>query len=288
MHDYLLPDGPRKKRLGEISGETSLDGEIRAARLVAEEMLQAGNPAAQAVLATIGRLCERDQAMALRSRALLTANQLQSLMKWVGDCLTETAREFLPEQDAMRLLDRFQERWTKAFTAFRQEGQIPKLTSEARKEYRCFACIHNSPSRHTLVSTRERKDHDSQPSLLQRTIETPNAATVKEYERLLYLAGLRDSHRDRGFHSGIKAVSLGDAPADVVAALVRNRPECFDSKLAQAGTRMKTLSLTCPIASRWKEHTMNENETRIRRVLTGILKSNTQAAKRAADQAPQG
>jgi ubiquinone biosynthesis protein UbiJ len=132
--DYLLPDGPRRRRLGEISGDTSLDGEIRAARLVAEEMLATGSPAAQAVLATIGRLCERDQAMALRSRSLLTANQLQSLMKWVGDCLTETAREFLPEQDAMRLLDRFQARWTKAFAAFREQGQVPKLTSEARKE----------------------------------------------------------------------------------------------------------------------------------------------------------
>jgi hypothetical protein len=134
MHDYLLPDGPRKKRLAEISPDTALDGEIRAARLVAEEMLAAGNPAAQAVIATIGRLCERDQAMALRSHSLLTANQLQSLMKWVGDCLTETAREFLPEQDAMRLLDRFQSRWGKAFAAFREQGQIPKLTSDAKKE----------------------------------------------------------------------------------------------------------------------------------------------------------
>jgi hypothetical protein len=68
-------------------------------------------------------------------------------------------------------------------------------------------------------------------------LRTPSAATVKEYQRQLHLAGLRDSHRDRGFHSGIKAVSLGDAPGATVAALVRNRPECFDSRLARKRAR---------------------------------------------------
>jgi hypothetical protein len=60
---------------------------------------------------------------------------------------------------------------------------------------------------------------------------------VKEYETLLAQAGLRKTHSDRGFHAGIKAIQLGDSPADVVAALQRNRPECFDEKLARKRAR---------------------------------------------------
>jgi hypothetical protein len=134
MHDYLLPDGPRKKRLAEISGDTSLDGEIRAARLVAEEMLATGSPAAQAVLATIGRLAERSQAMSIKRHDLISAQQLSRLMFFVGDTLMAALRSHVTEELALRIADDFQARFTKAFAEFQAAGQLPALTDQTHKE----------------------------------------------------------------------------------------------------------------------------------------------------------
>jgi hypothetical protein len=129
-HEYQLPPGPRADRLHTIDPTPDLEAEIKLCRLIAEELSATANPMVAHICSIIGRLAERDQAMKTANRAMITAEQVHVLMRWMGDMLYATALEFLPDDRASAFADRFIERFTDGFKRFRESGVVPALRSE--------------------------------------------------------------------------------------------------------------------------------------------------------------
>ena len=62
---------------------------------------------------------------------------------------------------------------------------------------------------------------------------------MREFKELLRRAGLRPTHAERGFHSGVLAVWNGMPVSEVVECLVRNRSNVFGTSTKQTAPRVR-------------------------------------------------
>jgi hypothetical protein len=130
MHDYQLT-GDRAARLAEIDASADLAGEMKLARLAAEEMANAGNlSAAAAMCAVVGRLSTAKVQNDIHTAKTLPYSSVVSIARAIIDSIN-LRLDGLPNQAA--IIEGIMQDVSLLFTRVRAEQRL--LTStQLRKE----------------------------------------------------------------------------------------------------------------------------------------------------------